>query len=128
MKPEWRELCQVKGGVVTDAKSLFDHLSTAGQVPQERQTMLDLLAAKHLLDQGHFKLFWVPTHRQFADGLTKRMKDALWAEFVQRGTLSLVETPAERAVEEHRKALRKRQRQRRKEKFRGSATKEVKSS
>ena len=78
---------------MTDAKSLFDHLSTTGQVPQERQTMLDLLAAKHLLDQGHFKLFWVPTHRQFADGLTKRMKDALWAEFVQRGTLSLVETP-----------------------------------
>ena len=128
VKPTWREDCKVKGGLVTDAKSLFDHLNTTGQIPQERQTMLDLLAAKHLLDRGLFKLFWVPTHRQFADGLTKRMKDALWAEFVQRGTLSLVETPAERALEEHRRALRKGQRQRRKDKFRGSATKEVKSS
>ena len=128
VKPTWREDCKVKGGLVTDAKSLFDHLNATGHIPQERQTMLDLLAAKHLLDRGLFKLFCVPTHRQFADGLTKRMKDALWAEFVQRGTLSLVETPAERALEEHRRALRKGQRQRRKDKFRGSATKEVKSS
>ena len=121
----WREDCRVKGGVVTDAKSLYDHLSTTGQIPKERQTMLDLLASKHLLEGDLFKLFWVPTHRQFADVLTKKMKDILWEEFVKRGQISLVETEEERIVEEHRKELRKGQRQRRKVKMksRGSAAK-----
>ena len=121
----WRENCHVKGGLVTDAKSLYDHLTTTGQIPKERQTMLDLLASKHLLEGELFKLFWVPTHRQFADVLTKKMKDVLWEEFVKRGRISLVETEEERATEEHRKELRKGQRLRRKEKMksRGSATK-----
>ena len=66
VKPTWRTGCQVRGGIVTDAKSVFDHMSTTGQVPQERQTMLDLLAAKSLLEQKAFRLFWVLMHRQFA--------------------------------------------------------------
>ena len=121
----WRGDCRVKGGLVTDAKSLYDHVSTTGQIPKERQTMLDLLASKHLLEGNLFKLFWVPTHRQFADVLTKKMKDILWEEFVRRGQISLVETEEERIVEEHRKELRKGQRQRRKVKMksRGSAAK-----
>lgn len=65
--PNWRVECQVKGAIVTDAKSLYDHMNTTGQIPQERQTMLDLLAAKDLLEQDAFRFFWVPTHRQFAD-------------------------------------------------------------
>lgn len=115
--PQWRTECQVKGGVVTDAKSLYDHLSTTGQIPQERQTMLDLLAAKSLLEQEAAKLFWVPTHRQYADVLTKRMKDLLWEEFVRKGTISLKETPEEKIKEEHRRVLRRGQRLRRKKKF-----------
>ena len=61
VKPTWRTDCQVCGGSVTDAKSLYDHMSTTGQIPQERQTMLDLLVAKSLLEQEAFRLFWVPT-------------------------------------------------------------------
>ena len=53
--PNWRVECQVKGAIVTDAKSLYDHMNTTGQIPQERQTMLDLLAAKDLLEQDAFR-------------------------------------------------------------------------
>ena len=118
VKPTWRTDCQVGGGLVTDARSLYDPVGSTGQVPQERQTMLDLLVAKELLESDVMKIFWVPTHRQYADSLTKRMKDLLWSEFVKRGVVSLKETPQEKILEEHRKELRKGQRQRRKAKFR----------
>ena len=118
VKPTWRTDCQVGGGLVTDARSVYDHMGTTGQVPQERQTMLDLLVAKELLESDVMKMFWVPTHRQYADSLTKKMKDLLWMEFSRRGMVSLKETPQEKILEEHRKELRKGQRQRRKAKFR----------
>ena len=102
---------------MTDAKSLFDHLQTTGQIPSERHSMLDLLVAKDMLEQGAYHLHWVPTHRQHADGLTKRMKNPLWEDFCRFGKISLKETPEERKVEEHRRSLRQGQRQRRKEKF-----------
>ena len=115
--PEWRTNMKVGGGIITDAKSLYDHMHTTGQVPAERQTMLDLLVAKDMLEQGAFRLFWVPTHKQHADGLTKKMKNVLWEEFQKRGTISLRETPEEKEVEDHRRSLRQGQRQRRKERF-----------
>ena len=112
---EWRARLRVGGGVVTDAKSLYDHMRTTGQIPSERQTTLDLLVAKDLLEQEVFKLYWVPTHRQHADGLTKAMRNLLWEEYLTRKTISLKETAEEKATEEHRKQLRKGQRERRKE-------------
>ena len=115
--PNWRVECQVKGAIVTDAKSLYDHMNTTGQIPQERQTMLDLLAAKDLLEQDAFRFFWVPTHRQFADALTKKMKDLLWIEYMTKRTISLIQTGDEKALEEHRQRLRQGQRLRRKAKF-----------
>ena len=111
---DWREKLRVGGGIVTDAKSLFDHLGATGQIPAERQTMLDLLVAKDLLEQQIYRLFWVPTHRQHADGLTKPMKNVLWEEYLRKKTISLKETPEEREIEEHRRQLRKGQRERRK--------------
>jgi hypothetical protein len=122
--PDWRKEMQIEGVVITDAKSLYDHMHATGQVPQqERQTMLDFLVAKDQLEQQVFQLMWVPTHRQHADGLTKRMRNVLWEEFMRRGKISLKETPEERELEEHRRKIRQGQRQRRKEKFGGSATK-----
>ena len=111
---DWREKLRVGGGIVTDAKSLFDHLGATGQIPAERQTMLELLVAKDLLEQQIYRLFWVPTHRQHADGLTKGMRNVLWEEYLRKKTISLKETPEEREIEEHRKQLRKGQRERRK--------------
>lgn len=115
---DWRSQMKTRGSIVTDAKSLFDHLHTTGQIPTER-----LLVAKDMLEQGAYHLHWVPTHRQHADGLTKRMKNPLWEDFCRFGKISLKETPEERQVEEHRRSLRQGQRQRRKAKFSGTASK-----
>ena len=117
LEADWRAKMTVSGTVVTDAKSLYDHLQTTGQIPTERQTMLDLMVARDMLEQNLFVLKWVPTHRQHADGLTKAMRNLLWEEFSQQGTLSLRETTKEATLEAHRRELRKGQRQRRKAKF-----------
>lgn len=127
VKETWRKDMQVGGYMVTDAKSLYDHMYTTGQVPAERQTMLDLLVVKDQLEQSVVDFRWVPTHRQYADALTKSMRDLLWEEFVRAGAISLKETPAERELEEHRKALRRGQRERRKGKF-GSANSKASGS
>eukprot|EP00435_Cladocopium_sp_Y103_P057834 s201_g20.t1 len=121
LDPEWRVSMGLDGGVVTDAKSLFDHLNSTGQLPTERQTMLDLMVARHHLEAGAYMLFWVPTHRQHADGLTKKMLNLLWQAFCRVPTVSLRETPEEKAVEDHRRRLRQGQRQRRKEKMKSRA-------
>ena len=113
----WRTSMGLDGGVVTDAKSLYDHLSTTGQLPTERQTMLDLMVSRHHLESGAYELFWVPTHRQFADCLTKKMVCLLWQSFCQVPRISLRETPEEKALEDHRRKLRQGQRQRRKAKM-----------
>ena len=117
---DWREQLRFGGGMVTDAKSLYDHMITTGLVPKERQTMLDLLVCKDMLGAKAYDLHWVPTHRQYADALTKRKRDELWEAFCQYHQVSLKETVAEKAVEDHRRSLRKDQRQRRKQRF-GSA-------
>ena len=116
---DWRLSMGLDGGVVTDAKSLYDHLNTTGQLPTERQTMLDLLVARHHLEAGAYMLFWVPTHRQHADGLTKKMVNLLWQAFCRKPMVSLRETPEEKTLENHRRKLRQGQRQRRKEKLKG---------
>ena len=115
----WRTTMGISGGVVTDAKSLYDHMGTTGQIPTERQTMLDLMVARDHLESGAYELFWVPTHRQHADGLTKKMKNILWETFCKLPRISLKETEDERKLEEHRKGLRKAQRQRRKDRMKG---------
>ena len=115
----WRTTMGISGGVVTDAKSLYDHMGTTGQIPTERQTMLDLMVARDHLESGAYELFSVPTHRQHADGLTKKMKNILWETFCKLPRISLKETEDERKLEEHRKGLRKAQRQRRKDRMKG---------
>ena len=82
----------VQGGLVTDAKSLFDHLGSTGQVPTERQTMLNLMVARDHLESRAYELYWVPTFRQFGDGLTKRLRNLLWEAFCKSRTISLKET------------------------------------
>ena len=39
---DWRRRGRVRGMLITDAKSLFDHLHKKGSIPQERQTLIDL--------------------------------------------------------------------------------------
>ena len=114
---KWRTELKVPGALVSDAKALFDHMVTTGQVPTERQTLLDVLVCKDLVENGVVKMKWVPTHKQYADCMTKLMKAVLWDAFFKEGKISLRETPQEAIEEEHRRGLRKAQRQRRKERM-----------
>jgi hypothetical protein len=117
--PTWRQHLKIPGSVITDAKSLFDHLVTTGQIPTERQTLLDLLVCKDLVENNVVLMRWVPTYRQFADFLTKMMAPVLWAEFMRSGRISLKETAEEAKEEERRRGLRKAERQRRKDRMKG---------
>jgi hypothetical protein len=104
----------VPGNMVTDAKSLYDHLSRTGNLPTERQVMLDLLAAKELEEANVTKIRWVPSVHQLADALTKNMQSAILTRFLTTNLYSLVQTGAEAEAELHRASLRREQRQRRK--------------
>ena len=70
---DWQRSLAVPGIVVTDAKSLYDHLSSTGSVPKERQTLIDLLVARDLAESGAVQLRWAPTTHMTADMLTKLM-------------------------------------------------------
>ena len=48
---DWRMKLRIPGLCVTDAKSLFDHLGKTGSVPKEKQTLIDLLTARDLVEQ-----------------------------------------------------------------------------
>ena len=131
LSEDWRKDLTVQGYMVTDARSLYDHLRTTGQVPSERQTMLDLMVTREMLEASTFHLKWVPTYRQYADGLTKRMVNPLWNEFSEKGVLSLKETAQEAKTEERRRELRRAQRDRRKMRFaagRASSSPQVNTS
>ena len=61
---DWRKSLRIPGYLVTDARSLYDHLTTTGSLPAEKQTMMDLLAAKEMIEQGLILIRWVPTQHQ----------------------------------------------------------------
>ena len=122
--PGWREKLCVPGVLVTDARSVYDHLTTTGSIPTERQVLLDLLSVRELLtdDDGNVQqgthgvsVKWVPSKHQLSDGLTKRMTSETLEKFMANAEYSLVETPDEAAVEKHLAALRRGQRLRAKE-------------
>ena len=55
---DWRVHLRVPGILVTDAKSLYDHLQEDGSLPAERQTLLDVLVAKDLVEQKCIDIRW----------------------------------------------------------------------
>ena len=114
MDKDWRLGLRVPGYLVTDARSLYDHLTTTGSLPAERQTMLDLLSAKELIEAGVIHIRWVPTQHQLADHLTKQMSCELLKKFKEDQQVALVQSKEEAKVEKHKSELRRAQRQRRK--------------
>ena len=70
----WRMKLKIPGLCVTDAKSLFDHLNKTGSVPKEKQTHIDLLTARGLVEQKAVLLRWMPNRHMLADMLTKPVK------------------------------------------------------
>ena len=110
---DWREKLTSAGYMITDAKSLFDHCHKTGGLAQERQTALDLLMVKGLMEKQLLHMKWVPTFRQLADSLTKSMKDILLTAFKQDGKLCIVGTQEDELIEQKRSLIRKGQRERR---------------
>ena len=87
----------VNGYVVTDARALYEHITTTGSLPAERATMMDLLAAKELVEQALITMRWVPTQHQFADHLTKNMVCELNRLYLNQGSVCLIQTGADAA-------------------------------
>ena len=109
----WRSQLQIPGILVTDAKALYDHCSTTGHLAQERQTAIDLLMAKQMIEEKHMALRWVPTFKQLADSLTKAMKDLLLIQWKRDGQICLISTDQDLIEESRRASIRKGQRERR---------------
>ena len=113
--PDWRHKLTTPGILVTDAKSLYDHLNTTGKIPKERQTMSELLVARDLIEANAVKLMWVPTKHMLADILTKMMLAGdIFKMFRERQVFSLIRNGEEQEEEQRRLGLRQGQRQRRK--------------
>jgi len=100
--------------LITDARSLYDHLNKTGSVPKEKQTLIDLLVARDLTEAGTLKIRWTPTTHMLADILTKvTVVTTVFRKFLQEGLYCLTQTAAEQEWEDYRKQLRQGQRQRR---------------
>ena len=96
----WRHRLKIPGIVVTDAKSLYDHLRTTGSIPSERQTLIDLLIARDLCENGIVEIRWVPTAHQLADVLTKMMRvPETMSKFLRDQEYCLVQTEVEQEKE-----------------------------
>ena len=86
--------------------------------------MIDLLAARELAESGGGQIRWVPTTHIVAEMLTKSMVPTQAViRFLQSGTLALKPTDEDQKGEDHRAALRRDQRQRRKERMKAQAAK-----
>ena len=116
----WRSELVTRGHLVTDAKSLFDHVHGSSLLATERQTSLDILAVRQLVQEDLLSLHWVPTWRQYADVLTKDMFDELFQKLREKGCLNVVQTLEDQVEEERRSSLRKAQRERRKYRLRSN--------
>lgn len=110
---EWRKNLRAKGFLITDARSLFDHCHKTGHLAQERQTAIDMLMTKNMVEEGIVEMKWVPTFKQLADPLTKEMTDLLLRKFKRTNQICLNCTAEDLETEKKRAAIRKGQRERR---------------
>ena len=116
MGPEWRHELKIPGILVTDARSLYDHINKTGSLPSERQTLIDLLIARDLTEAKAITVRWVPTTHQLADIFTKLMKSTpVFRKLMTEQLYCLIGSEIEQVEEERRANLRKGQRDRRKE-------------
>ena len=110
----WRTSLRSRGHLVTDAKSLYDHVHGSSLLASERQVSLDILTVRQMVQAQLLGLSWVPTWKQFADVLIKEMADELFRGFRSSNLLCVKQTAKDQAEEERRSGIRKAQRERRK--------------
>ena len=64
--------------LVTDCKSLFDHLkSPSAPSLDDRRTSIDIVIIRESVRRMSASVRWIPTDRMLADGMTKEAADAL---------------------------------------------------
>ena len=74
----WTQSHRVPTLLVTDCKSLFDHLmSPSAPTLDDRRTALDIVIIREARRRMFSSLRWIPTDRMIADGMTKESADAL---------------------------------------------------
>ena len=121
---DWRKKLLIPGHLVTDAKSLYDHLTTTGSLPKERQTLVDLLCARDLFEAKVITIKWLPNRHMIADCLTKAVApNEVYDLFIKENKFSLVPTEDQVKDEAHRLELRQGQRQRARERKNASTMK-----
>ena len=114
---QWRKELSIGGTIITDAKGLNDHVNKTGSMASEKQTALDMLMVKRLVEDQVLCLRWVPTWKQLADLLTKDMITELLQKFRASQFLCLVASQEDHDEESRRSAIRKAQRDRRKQRM-----------
>ena len=112
----WRHKLKIPGTLVTDSKSTYDHLTKTGSIPTERQTLIDLLVARDLSENGTVRIVWLPNKHMVADCLTKAVTpNEVYRKLIAKGEYSLVPSEEQQKEEEYRQMLRQGQRKRAKE-------------
>ena len=81
---------------------------------------MDLISVRGAVEARQVVIRWVPSRRQLADPLTKSMDSDVLDAVLASNKWSLVPTADEEAEEQHLKGLRRAQRERRKERMKGS--------
>ena len=67
-----------KGMVITDCKSLYDHLlSKSSPTLDDKRTALDVVIVRESISRMSASLRWIPTDRMLADALTKDAAEAI---------------------------------------------------
>ncbi|CAE7928562.1 RE1, partial [Symbiodinium sp. KB8] len=120
VKSTWRSTMAQKGHLVTDARSLFDHVKGSTMLATERQVSLDILEVRQLVQETTVDLHWVPTWKQYGDSLTKSMADELFLDFRKTNCINVVQSEADQVEEARRSGLRRAQRERRKSRMKAA--------
>ena len=77
LQAAWQQAKQRACLVVTDCKSLFDHVnSQSSPTLDDRRTALDIVILRESLVKTGGSLRWIPTDRMLADALTKESPEA----------------------------------------------------
>ena len=85
----------------TDCKSLFDHVKTEGNVPDDKHTAVYVAALKNNVSAGvgrnvcKAQMRWVASRWMIADGLTKRGLTEQTRSFMRRAATRIHEESAQ---------------------------------
>jgi hypothetical protein len=90
-----RALEQIPGGLVVDARSLYDFSTRdTGKTPTDRRLAVDLRLLQEYVDRSKWTLRWVSGPQQLADALTKRGSDPTYLlNTLEKGKFMVVRDP-----------------------------------